>query len=436
MDKRGLNAPTTAPLCKKFTNYVAVDGESLRDWCDSLVNPCCSGGCTTNAECSTWSPIATYEVCENSCVGEFACKGVAYEAADGSSIRFEKGSCNSSQGPCSYMANSTTKKVNIRVGENSCTNSYSCEQMAKDATNLEELIIQENSCTGFLSCFGAAYSASSLKHLSIENSCSNQDSCRNCGRDSTFDEGLQLTQECCAAESGELPGANFDTACQYIPYVEAPSPCAGQNCNKAGHCKVTSSTEFTCQCENTFINSANGSCVCPPGFIREWDNRCYDPNTPSPIAITTKAPTSSPNVSNTPAPTSSPSKKDEDDEDEGCNDDENATFNLIRNPNKSVKCSWLSKNKARASKRIANYCDLPRVKTVCKSTCSFCTCVDDESFTFELTKVSDPNKKNKTCNWLSANNEKRAIRISRYCTEDFDDGAVMNACTKSCGLCE
>ena len=218
-------------------------------------------------------------------------------------------------------------------------------------------------------------------------------------------------------------------------YVEPPSPCANQNCNNAGHCKVTSSTEFRCQCETTFINSADGSCVCPPGFVRKNDNRCYDPNTPSPTSLT-NAPTSSPNVSNTSAPTSSPTRKIEDDDDEACNDDENATFYLIRNPNKNAKCSWLSKHKTNTGKRIANYCDLPRVKTICKSTCSFCTCVDDESFTFELINISNPNKKNKTCNWLTANKKKRAIRIARYCTEDFDNGAVMNACTKSCGLCE
>jgi hypothetical protein len=331
--------------------------------------------------------------------------------------------------------------------------------MARSATNLEELSIGQSSCTSGSSCSNAAYNAQSLKQLIIDdNQCQSVD-CIACGFDSTFNEALQLTEECCAESGGS------GTACQYsepssipstspIPttptYVEPPSPCANQKCNNAGDCKVTSSTEFTCQCETTFINSANGrSCVCPPGYVRKSDNRCYDPNTPSPIAITTKAPTSSPNVSNTPAPTSSPNvsntsaptsssptQKIEDEEDEACNDDENATFYLIRNPNKNVKCSWLSKHKTNTGTRIANYCDLPRVKTICKSTCSFCTCVDDESFTFELTNISDPNKKNKSCNWLTANKKKSAIRIARYCTEDFDDGAVMNACTKSCGLCE
>lgn len=220
------------------------------------------------------------------------------------------------------------------------------------------------------------------------------------------------------------------------PYVEPPSPCAYQKCNNAGKCEVTSKTEFTCVCESSFINSANGrSCVCPPGFIRKSDNRCYDPNTLSPIPLTS-SPTLSPNVlSNTSAPSSFPSNMSLD-EDESCNDDENAKFFLLQNTDESVKCSWLSKNKARTSKRIGKYCGLNRVKNICKSTCSFCTCTDDDSYTFELSNVSDPAKKIKGCDWLASNRKKREIRIARYCTEDFDDGALINACTKSCGLCK
>ena len=214
------------------------------------------------------------------------------------------------------------------------------------------------------------------------------------------------------------------------------NPCWNQNCNNAGKCEAISSKEFKCRCETTFINSANGrTCVCPSGFIRESDNRCYDPNTSVPISITS-SPTASPNVSNTPGPTSSPSQTVAVEEDEGCNDDENARFYLIHDNDKHVQCSWLTSNKNRTGKRISNYCELPRVKTICKSTCSFCTCANDDAFTFELIKIEDPKRKTQHCDWLTRNKVNHELRIARYCTEDFEDGAVMNACTKSCGLCE
>ena len=95
------------------------------------------------------------------------------------------------------------------------------------------------------------------------------------------------------------------------------------------------------------------------------------------------------------------------------------------------KCKWLSNNNKIDRKK--RYCGLNRVKIICKSTCSFCTCADNDSFTFELTNVFDPKKKTKHCDWLRKNS---AVRIVRYCNKAFDDGAVMNACTKSCRLCE
>ncbi|GFH56343.1 predicted protein [Chaetoceros tenuissimus] len=53
-----------------------------------------------------------------------------------------------------------------------------------------------------------------------------------------------------------------------------------------------------------------------------------------------------------------------------------------------------------------------------------------------LIYIQDPEKKTKTCGWLTANRNKTEKRIARgYCTKDFDDGALINSCVKSYSLC-
>ena len=85
--------------------------------------------------------------------------------------------------------------------------------------------------------------------------------------------------------------------------------------------------------------------------------------------------------------------------------------------------------------RIAKYCGRNSVKFLCPLSCDACEtpCVDDSSFTFQL-KNQD---KTKNCSWLLKNQNSSidAKRSGEYCTSDFEEGAVKEACFKSCGLC-
>lgn len=58
-------------------------------------------------------------------------------------------------------------------------------------------------------------------------------------------------------------------------------------------------------------------------------------------------------------------------------------------------------------------------------------CKDDSSYKFELKRVA----KEVDCFWISKNKKRVEKRRSKYCTEDFDDGALISACKKSCNLC-
>lgn len=69
--------------------------------------------------------------------------------------------------------------------------------------------------------------------------------------------------------------------------------------------------------------------------------------------------------------------------------------------------------------------------------CNFCECEDDFNFTFELMNIKDDNSNPKIddCSWLPRNLNAKNDRIANYCTDDFDCGSVLNACTKSCCHC-
>ncbi|GFH53841.1 hypothetical protein CTEN210_10317 [Chaetoceros tenuissimus] len=200
-------------------------------------------------------------------------------------------------------------------------------------------------------------------------------------------------------------------------------PCHGITCSNHGKCKGNG----LCHCEDTFIQTNDGKdCACPNGsFLNESVNRCYAPTsspTPSPTSSpVTASPTSSPTSVVTNAPTPEVSF------DTPC-EDGSGTFTVN---NKEVGCDWLSKNKKREQKRKDVYCALNEVKLMCPSTCDVCACVDSFSYTFEL-----KNGVNEVgCDWISKNSNKAEKRRSKYCTDDYDDGAVMNACRKSCNLC-
>jgi len=160
--ERALNA-----VCKKFVNNRADDGTTLSNWCSS--HSCCQ---EPNA-CANWSSVATYEVCENSCNGVAVCNNVASSAtSNGASIKFDLGSCDGNS---------------------------SCLSLARYAPNLQTLIVGNNACTENTACYYAATNASSLKQLIIaDDQCKSSNGCNQCGADSTFDDTLQLTEQCCA----------------------------------------------------------------------------------------------------------------------------------------------------------------------------------------------------------------------------------------------
>ena len=136
----------------------------------------------------------------------------------------------------------------------------------------------------------------------------------------------------------------------------------------------------------------------------------------------TKEPTLAPTVALTASPTESK-------EDEDCVDDESGTF--ILDNDQVAGCAWLTKNSAKEKTRKSNYCYRHEVKTLCPFTCDFCECVDDSTYSFTLVKAG----KTVDCSWLTKNDSKMEQRIANYCTEEFDGGLLLDACTKSCGKC-
>ncbi|GFH53843.1 hypothetical protein CTEN210_10319 [Chaetoceros tenuissimus] len=255
-----------------------------------------------------------------------------------------------------------------------------------------------DSCTSGSDCVSGFCS-------SVDNTCISGDNDTPCGSASDCDSGY------CSPTS---------STCANRPILD---PCHGITCSNHGKCKGNG----LCHCEDTFIQTNDGKdCTCPNGsFLNESVNRCYAPTsspTPSPTSSpVTASPTSSPTSVVTNAPTPEVSF------DTPC-EDGSGTFTVN---NKEVGCDWLSKNKKREQKRKDVYCALNEVKLMCPSTCDVCACVDSFSYTFEL-----KNGVNEVgCDWISKNSNKAEKRRSKYCTDDYDDGAVMNACRKSCNLC-
>ncbi|GFH53839.1 hypothetical protein CTEN210_10315 [Chaetoceros tenuissimus] len=240
---------------------------------------------------------------------------------------------------------------------------------------------------------------------SIDNTCTTGDNDSSCASASDCSSGY------CSPTS---------STCTTRPILD---PCHGITCSNHGKCKGNG----LCHCEDTFIQTNDGKdCACPNrSFLIASVNRCYAPTsspTPSPTSSpVTASPTSSPTSIVTNAPTPDTPL------DNPC-EDGSGTFTVN---NKEVGCDWLSKNKKREQKRKDTYCALNEVKLMCPSTCDVCACVDSSSYTFEL-----KNGVNEVgCDWISKNSNKVEKRRAKYCTDDYDDGAVMNACRKSCNLC-
>jgi len=130
------------------------------------------------------------------------------------------------------------------------------------------------------------------------------------------------------------------------------------------------------------------------------------------------APTISPSPT---APTPSPS---------GCLDESDALFKLDNGNTRG--CSWLTKNKKSKEERMKKYCNRFEVKSVCRSTCTFCECKNDNEFSWELDNVG----REVGCKWLKKNKKNLHLRRARYCYEnEKQEDDIWNYCPKSCGFC-
>ncbi|GFH44054.1 hypothetical protein CTEN210_00528 [Chaetoceros tenuissimus] len=149
----------------------------------------------------------------------------------------------------------------------------------------------------------------------------------------------------------------------------------------------------------------------------------------SPSRIT-PSPSTPPTETGTNKPSSKPSNKPS----RSCTDD--SSFQFYHNTkDKQKSCSWLGEDgKASTSaEKIAEYCVRGDVKGSCSSTCSFCTCENDSSATFEH------NGKTKDCAWIDSNASKTTSRRDLYCYNDKTKNIssdIGNKCVSSCGFCQ
>lgn len=130
------------------------------------------------------------------------------------------------------------------------------------------------------------------------------------------------------------------------------------------------------------------------------------------------------------SPSASPSASPSVAENELTCEDGIGTFTLVNTGNVAT-CDWLTKNNERMEQRMKKYCGLNEIKLLCPSSCNFCTCEDDAEHAFELMTGETVD-----CSYITKNKNKMDIRKAKFCTDEFDGGATLNACTKSCGICE
>lgn len=292
----------------------------------------------------------------------------------------------------------------------------------------------------------AAYPAGSLTYdasCSIDSECESGDceagkctcassadcaeNCRMCPGEANVCVLIQANGGQCCADTDCTSGyCGGDGLCANRPVL---NPCLSVNCGSGGKCFAISTTEASCRCEDTWALTMDSrqkpTCTCPTMTTLDVEtNRCLAPPTMAPTKAPTKTPTASPRTS---SPTIVPTQTLK--EEENCFDDESGTF--ILDNQSVVGCDWLTKNSIKEDERKSSYCNRHEVKTLCPLSCDFCECKDDPTYTFDLVNSGET----RHCNWLSLNKAKKDVRMSKYCTKSFDNGALYNACTESCGLC-
>lgn len=359
----------------------------------SSSSPCPSG--STCDSVSSTCKVANGGTCsvDSDCVSGMC--GVSNQCVEGTI-----GSSCTVGGDCSSTFCVSNQCTDGAVGTacdsvNDCNTSLICLSTAKvcsDGANTSPCDSGSDCSSGFCS--------------SVDNTCTTGDNGTTCA------SGIDCSSGYCS------PTSNI---CATRPILD---PCHGIACSNHGKCKGNG----VCYCEDTFIQTSDGKdCACPDGsFLNASVNRCYAPTSSPTVSPTSSPVTASPTSSPTSVVTSAPTP--EASLDTPC-EDGSGTFTV--NDNKEVGCDWLSKNKKREQKRKDTYCALNEVKLMCPNTCNGCACDDSSSYTFEL-----KNGMNEVgCDWISKNSNKAEKRRAKYCTADYDDGALIHACRKSCNLC-
>ncbi|GFH52593.1 predicted protein [Chaetoceros tenuissimus] len=336
---------TDAAIRNDPTNWISTSGgttTSLAVFCHKDAHDCCRSGDTGDvndqSECASWSTNVAYTICGGSCKdGLTTCSAIANKATGGS-VTLNQGACSGGSSVCTGIGGLITDDVDIEVGTGACTSNFYgiCYNIAGSASNLKSIKIPKYECQEFPRCIA-------------------------CGMTSTFDGIFVPTDACC----GLLQGDRTDVACNNTPPPEEPNPCKNVNCGNRGKCQVLSFTEAECQCENTFIQSGNKlDCICDSNHeFNANANRCF-PITKAP----SKSPTFSPSLTSSASPSQVATTKED-----LCEDDENATFELINFENEFRHCSWITKNWKKRAIRKEKYCVLDAVKAKCPESCGICS---------------------------------------------------------------
>ncbi|GFH44677.1 predicted protein [Chaetoceros tenuissimus] len=210
-------------------------------------------------------------------------------------------------------------------------------------------------------------------------------------------------------------GIEIRATMQVFVVPESPNPCRGVTCGGHGVCRVISSTEITCVCENTFEavigKKSRPTCICPKNTVLMANvNRC--------ISIT-DTPSKSPSFPPTMKPTVSPTGE----IDERCMDS-TLKMKIEINGEKRVKqCEWVARKEDVTI--TAKRCTIPSVASHCPVSCKdyMSDCIVDSEARFKVSVNQDDTTKTvlRYCAWAARKPDERC----------FYDGVGVT-CRKSC----
>ncbi len=141
----------------------------------------------------------------------------------------------------------------------------------------------------------------------------------------------------------------------------------------------------------------------------------------SPSQVPSSSPTNIPTLLPSNAPSSSPTAE--------CHDFP-GTFTLDFSGDQK-ECNYLLANPTKAELRKDKYCGRDNLISLCPASCSYCTCADDPTYSFELNFSGETRQ----CEWITANVRKTATRRAKYCNDDYNNGVVKFRCAAACEIC-